>query len=125
MCMYSFHLHRWSTQLKQNHKVVSSMRAMCMYVCACVCVCVCVCLCVSVCYRSTVEQQGSRLKVLEKDNVGLRDQVDLMNKSLSTISLEREELRDMNQKSSAELRKALEVRGHLLSWAVGAELVKN
>ena len=32
-----------------------------------------------------------------------------MNKSLSAISLEREELRDMNQKSSAELRKALEV----------------
>jgi len=59
-----------------------------------------------------VDQQGSRLKVLERENVAMRDQVELMNTSLSAISLEREELRDMNQKSSAELRKALEVRGH-------------
>ncbi len=58
-----------------------------------------------------MDSQGSRLKVLETDNVSLRDQVDMMNKSLSAISLEREELRDMNEKSSADLRKALEVSG--------------
>ena len=64
---------------------------------------------VCTCCRNTVEQQGGRLKVLEVENTGLKDQVKLMNESLSVITLEREELRTMNERSSAELRKALEV----------------
>ena len=59
--------------------------------------------------RNTLDRQGSRLKVLETENSSLKDQVTLMNESLSIISLEREGLRAMNEKSSADLRKALEV----------------
>ena len=60
-----------------------------------------------------MERQGSRLKTLETENTSLRDQVALMNESMSVITSEREELRSMNEKSSADLRKALEVREHL------------
>lgn len=49
------------------------------------------------------------MKTLEADNSSLRDQVVLMNESLSVINTEREELRTINEQSSAQLRKALEV----------------
>ena len=60
--------------------------------------------------RTTVSKQASRLQVCESENSSLREQVALMNESLSVITLEREELRSMNQQNSAQLRKALEVR---------------
>ena len=60
-------------------------------------------------YRTTSSSQASRLKTLESENASLRDQVTLMNESLSVISKEREELRSMNEQSSTQLRKALEV----------------
>ena len=60
-------------------------------------------------YRVTVEQGSVRLKALEAENTSLHDQLEMMNTSLSAISRDREELRDMNDRSSAELRKALEV----------------
>ena len=58
-----------------------------------------------------MEKQGSRVKSLEGENASLREQVSLMTESLSVITQEREELRNMNEQSSAQLRKALEVCG--------------
>lgn len=58
--------------------------------------------------EGTVDRQGSRLATLESENTSLREQVALMNESLSVITLEREGLRTMNEHSSAQLRKALE-----------------
>ena len=63
-----------------------------------------------------MEQQGGRLKILESENRSLSDQVEMMNKSLSAISLDKEELRNMNEQSSAELKKALEVSTVQCCW---------
>ena len=56
-----------------------------------------------------MEKQGCRVRSVEGENASLREQVSLMTESLSVLTQEREELRSMNEQSSAQLRKALEV----------------
>ena len=55
-----------------------------------------------------VEQLQAKTKTVEKDNSALKDTVTSLQDQLTILSQDREELRSMNEKSSAELRKALE-----------------
>ena len=58
--------------------------------------------------QSNVEQLQTRTKTLERDNSALTETVSSLQDQLAVLGQEREELRSMNEKSSAELRKALE-----------------
>lgn len=51
----------------------------------------------------------TKLHTLETENSALRDTVGSLEEQMTTLGHEKEELRSMNERSSAELRKALEV----------------
>ena len=59
--------------------------------------------------RSNVERLQGQLQTSESSNTHLKEKVETMEEELREANLEREGLRSLNERSSAELRKALEV----------------
>ena len=59
--------------------------------------------------RSNVERLQGQLQTSESSNTQLKEKVETMEEELREANLEREGLRSLNERSSAELRKALEV----------------
>ena len=57
-----------------------------------------------------MEKLQSRVGMAESSAVSLREQVREGEEEVERLRQERDELRDMTERSSAELRKALEVR---------------
>ena len=60
--------------------------------------------------RSNVERLQGQLQTSESSNSQLKERVDTMEEELREANLERDGLRSLNERSSAELRRALEVR---------------
>ena len=60
--------------------------------------------------RSNVERLQGQLQTSESSNSHLKERVDTMEEELREATLERDGLRSLNERSSAELRRALEVR---------------
>ena len=59
--------------------------------------------------RSNVERLQGQLQTSESSNSQLKERVDTMEEELREANLERDGLRSLNERSSAELRRALEV----------------
>ena len=58
-----------------------------------------------------METLQGKLVLVEKENTEYRDKVKSFEDNLTELSLERDSLRTMNERSSADLRRALEVSG--------------
>ena len=57
-----------------------------------------------------MERLQGQLQTSESSNTQLKEKVETMEEELREANLEREGLRSLNERSSAELRRALEVR---------------
>ena len=65
-----------------------------------------------------MERLQTKLQSAETENKGLTEKVTTLELSLGSATSEREDLRTMNDKSSADLKKALEVSYALLECFV-------